>query len=873
MQKAGGTFTLTADVDFGATYGLKSVYFKSRNTPSTAGIVRLGNNESVGWRNAANSANLELKVNASNKLEFDGQDIPTLDIGAADTVLQMNAGGTTWEFAKIANDNVDASAAIAYSKLNLATSIVNADVAVAAAIARSKLASGTASYVLINSGAGVMSEEQYLDRTRGGTGITSTATFPSSGTVTTDAGTSVLTNKDFDGGTASNTSRITVPKAAFATIDGLTDKEGTIAFDTDAKKLVVNDGSAWNAVGSGSSGRNYLSDWYDASKSESVGTSAATSTGNRTVAGNTDPTKWVTSDLTNLTFARSADTTLRQSYNYLINSGDANADFVESPLFTLDGRDLGKPISVSFDCAGVSASDDYQVCAVRYNSSGTYQEVITIAGTASATTPYSARIPVGTTSFNGFFIAGATATDQYAIRFMKHAVNVDLRIDSLYVGPNTVVQGAAVCEIPVPTITWTNATGLTPDTSSMKCYRVGKRMNLVGIASFTGTGSDAGALTMSLTGYSWGTTGGVAGWMRAEQHSTTYAYNFFVYKSTTSNLTFYTQSIGSVAATTLKGTDMSNATSGEYKAFYMDVWLDISTWDDGVIIANRAVEDFLYNTGTTATAGGSNSAATSAYGPSGTAILSIASTTANSSTYFDITLPSTAQQTDLWKLEVTNGFGGWIDAPIWITQGTSKYGMLAELSSATNMRVYFGNKGARPNNATYAGDGEAWSGYSGYKWRVRKIASGASVGYPVSTANIVGRTDGVTVGSGYIGEKISASLSNTSLATTVAKSVTGTLTLTPGIWLIRAQGHFDGTGSTTWASQSILSISTTTDTLDVNAYVSYEPTSLRDHLFQVSRLVNISASTPYYLVAQCVFGASTAQIAAANSFFEAVRIA
>lgn len=72
LQKAGGTFTLTADVDFGATYGLKSVYFKSRNTPSTAGIVRLGNNESVGWRNAANSANLELKANASNLLEYNG---------------------------------------------------------------------------------------------------------------------------------------------------------------------------------------------------------------------------------------------------------------------------------------------------------------------------------------------------------------------------------------------------------------------------------------------------------------------------------------------------------------------------------------------------------------------------------------------------------------------------------------------------------------------------------------------------------------------------------------------------------------------------------------------------------------------------------
>lgn len=57
--------------------------------------------------------------------------------GAADTV--PIAGASTIAYAKIANANVDASAAIAYSKLNLATSIVNADVNASAAIAYSKL--------------------------------------------------------------------------------------------------------------------------------------------------------------------------------------------------------------------------------------------------------------------------------------------------------------------------------------------------------------------------------------------------------------------------------------------------------------------------------------------------------------------------------------------------------------------------------------------------------------------------------------------------------------------------------------------------------------------------------------------------------------
>lgn len=66
----------------------------------------------------------------------------------------------------IVNADVNASAAIAYSKLNLATSIVNADVAVAAGIARSKTASGTAYRILANTSAGVMSENAALTAAR-----------------------------------------------------------------------------------------------------------------------------------------------------------------------------------------------------------------------------------------------------------------------------------------------------------------------------------------------------------------------------------------------------------------------------------------------------------------------------------------------------------------------------------------------------------------------------------------------------------------------------------------------------------------------------------------------------------------------------------
>lgn len=99
----------------------------------------------------------------------------------------------------ITNSDVNASAAISYTKLNLATSIIDSDISALAAIDRSKIAAGTASGIVVNDGAGLLSSTPILDAARGGTGLNSTATFPSTGVVTTNAGISTLTNKTIDG--------------------------------------------------------------------------------------------------------------------------------------------------------------------------------------------------------------------------------------------------------------------------------------------------------------------------------------------------------------------------------------------------------------------------------------------------------------------------------------------------------------------------------------------------------------------------------------------------------------------------------------------------------------------------------------------------
>lgn len=91
LQKTGGAFTLsTADVDFGGTYGLKALYFKTKTANlASAGVLRLAVADSIGWRNNANSADLLLAVNGSNQLTFNG-----VVINTASTLITPDHGGT-----------------------------------------------------------------------------------------------------------------------------------------------------------------------------------------------------------------------------------------------------------------------------------------------------------------------------------------------------------------------------------------------------------------------------------------------------------------------------------------------------------------------------------------------------------------------------------------------------------------------------------------------------------------------------------------------------------------------------------------------------------------------------------------------------------
>jgi hypothetical protein len=94
LQKTGGSFTLSAETDFGASFGLKSLYYKSRSSNiASTGILRLGVADSIDWRNNANSADLSLAINGSDQLTYNGVAIGGSGIYTANRAVITDGSG------------------------------------------------------------------------------------------------------------------------------------------------------------------------------------------------------------------------------------------------------------------------------------------------------------------------------------------------------------------------------------------------------------------------------------------------------------------------------------------------------------------------------------------------------------------------------------------------------------------------------------------------------------------------------------------------------------------------------------------------------------------------------------------------------------
>ena len=122
LQKAGGTFQLLAEVDFGTGFGIKSLYYKSRTANvASAGQIRLARADVISFRNEANSADLDLSVNSSDQLLFNGVSLAGVATVSDTSTIDLTITGVnlTADIVALSIDNslISTSAAIAYSKL------------------------------------------------------------------------------------------------------------------------------------------------------------------------------------------------------------------------------------------------------------------------------------------------------------------------------------------------------------------------------------------------------------------------------------------------------------------------------------------------------------------------------------------------------------------------------------------------------------------------------------------------------------------------------------------------------------------------------------------------------------------------------------
>jgi hypothetical protein len=271
----------------------------------------------------------------------------------------------------------------------------------------------------------------------------------------------------------------------------------------------------------------------------------------------------------------------------------------------------------------------------------------------------------------------------------------------------------------------------------------------------------------------------------------------------------------------LRGADIG---AGDYVNFFVSI--PISQWAGSgtTTLADRALEEYASNSGGQGTAAATSytNASFVVYGSNGSLIPSVGSTTPDAATEYIVRFQSQILPTDTIILEL-NRFGSWLPiasglagtgAVMYQRQASAYYGIgFNQINgSTTDCLVQFGNYGARPPGpgGSFAGLGETWSTYSSVRWRLRKVSSGAQVGYPISTKNIVGATDGVAPVTGMLGEVVSSSGSVT-VANNVISTIS-TITLQPGNWEINAAIDFSFIGAASPSAGSGYSISISTST-------------------------------------------------------------
>lgn len=569
-----------------------------------------------------------------------------------------------------------------------------------------------------------------------------TLTFPdATDTVALLAATQAFTNKDYQGGTASNSNRLTLPNASTSTLSGLTRKQATIVYDTTLNQVFSDDGTNLNPIGSGAGEKNYI-----ATGSSNAGGWTASG------AGITAATDTTAADLPRSITTKSGILLSR------VSGSSAYAYY----RFTLDPADYNKKLKIAFaqKPGGSYVASDFKV-DMYSNTASDYSGTSTRLTLSTDSSAISA-LPNATLVFQTTFDASGSSAPYMELRVGLNAgtSGTTLAISDVIVGPGIQPQGAVIG----PWISYTPTGSWNTNTTYAGRYRrVGTTMEIEITLSLAGAPNSAtlNGVTMP-TGFTIDTTAVaesspaaatyIVGVGNVYDSNPGVDYDTMTYIDSISSGTFqplyFTNSSGAGI------TQAAPVTFASGDRVHLRARVPINEWSTSgtVNVAQNDVE-YAYNSATA----DSSDTTSFAYGPVGVAIGSYTAARAKRVRFL-----TPIQITDRIEIELqyNSATAPWLPLQyVNTTQGvdplhyinTTQYGMGYSTVNATDIDVQFGTYGSSYGAATYGAAGQAWSANTANKWRVKKTSQGQAVGFATASDTVKGLVTSYapTVNSGY----------------------------------------------------------------------------------------------------------------------------
>jgi hypothetical protein len=449
-------------------------------------------------------------------------------------------------------------------------------------------------------------------------------------------------------------------------------------------------------------------------------------------------------------------------------------------------------LALSGYASGDLKVDMYTNTASNYG--GTYVRVALSTDSSSVS-----AIPVMTGRFTTTF--DTASLDYYELRITRVAGTTALNIANVVVGPGIQPQGAIAVDLGALAVVPLAGSFGTVTANTWRGERVGNWLYAIG-SFVTGT-CTAGVSTLTLP-YDIDTSSITAsntilGHGVVDPNATSPC--FVYYK--TGDATNVVRLARSVSAGVIDDISASSLV-GNSRLISVRLQLPVAQWA-GSGTVNLAQNDVEY-TSNSSTSTSASDTTSFQYGPAGALIQNITAALARRVRFL-----TPIQDGDTFDVQLNEGTG-WVsikglsknaqNISEYTNQGGTTYGLASTVAiiNATDVDVNFGQY-AYANNASYGGAGSPWSsnGGSSVKWRVVKQKAGVAVGFGLATSSASGlykagsapgQTSGVTITSGYLGEKISSgAISTTAVASSTFADVTGaSLPLTPGVWTIKWAG-------------------------------------------------------------------------------------